>query len=54
MLKPRMYCQTATKVIGGRCDMATYVIMNRFSPDTFSDPKEFKDLAALVSEKFKS
>ena len=34
--------------------MATYVILSRFSPDAFSDPKEFKELAAKVSEKIKN
>ncbi len=33
--------------------MATYVILSRFSPDAFSDPKEFKGLAAKVSEQIK-
>lgn len=33
--------------------MATYVILSRFSPDAFSDPREFKGLAAKVSEQIK-
>lgn len=34
--------------------MATYVILSRFSPQAFGDPKDFKQLAAAVSEKIKS
>ena len=34
--------------------MATYVILSRFSPEAFRDPKEFKKLAADVSSKIKS
>ncbi len=34
--------------------MATYVILSRFSPEAFRDPKEFKELAAAVTEKIKS
>lgn len=34
--------------------MATYVILSRFSPEAFRDPKEFKRLAADVSSKIKS
>ncbi len=34
--------------------MTTYVILSRFSPDAFADPKDFKQLAAKVSEKIKS
>jgi uncharacterized protein with GYD domain len=34
--------------------MATYVILSRFSPEAFGDPKQFKKLAAKVSEKIKS
>lgn len=34
--------------------MATYVILSRFSPDAFRDPKEFKKLAEEVSAKIKS
>ncbi len=33
--------------------MATYIILSRFSPEGFSDPKDFKQLAAAVSEKIK-
>lgn len=33
--------------------MATYVILSRFSPDAFSDPKDFQKLAAAVSDKIK-
>jgi uncharacterized protein with GYD domain len=33
--------------------MATYVILSRFSPEAFRDPKDFKKLAATVSEKIK-
>lgn len=33
--------------------MATYIIMSRFSPDAFDDPKKFRDLANTVSEKIK-
>ncbi len=34
--------------------MATYVILSRFSPEAFRDPREFKKLAAEVSSKIKS
>ena len=34
--------------------MATYVILSRFSPEAFADPKDFKQLAATVSAKIKS
>jgi uncharacterized protein with GYD domain len=34
--------------------MATYVILSRFSPDAFRDPKDFKKLADTVSSKIKS
>lgn len=34
--------------------MATYVILSRFSPDAFRDPKEFKKLAETVSHKIKT
>ena len=33
--------------------MATYVILSRFSPDAFQDPKDFKKLADAVSSKIK-
>jgi uncharacterized protein with GYD domain len=33
--------------------MTTYVILSRFSPQAFSDPKEFRDLANAVSAKIK-
>lgn len=33
--------------------MQTYVILSRLSPTAFRDPKEFKQLAATVSEKIK-
>ncbi|MHC4944381.1 MAG: GYD domain-containing protein [Planctomycetota bacterium] len=34
--------------------MPTYIIFSRFSPDAFGDPREFKELAAAVSDKIKS
>ena len=34
--------------------MATYVILSRLSPNAFRDPKDFKQLAANVSEKISS
>ena len=34
--------------------MTTYVILSRFSPEAFRDPKEFKKLAEAVSSKIKS
>lgn len=34
--------------------MAMYAILSRFSPEAFSDPKEFKRLAEAVSAKIKS
>jgi hypothetical protein len=33
--------------------MATYVILSRVSPEALSGPKNFKALAATVSEKIK-
>ena len=33
--------------------MTTYIILSRFSPEAFEDPKDFKDLAATVSAKIK-
>ncbi len=33
--------------------MTTYIILSRFSPDAFDDPKKFRDLAAAVSAKIK-
>ena len=33
--------------------MATYVILSRFSPNAFTDPKDFKKLAKTVSQKIK-
>ena len=34
--------------------MATYIILSRFSPDAFKDPKEFKELAKEVSTRIRS
>ncbi len=34
--------------------MATYVILSRFSPDAFTDPRDLKQLAHTVSGKIKS
>lgn len=34
--------------------MATYVVLSRFSPAAFRDPKDFKNLADTVSSKIKS
>ena len=34
--------------------MATYIILSRFSPQAFGDPKDFKKLAATVSAKIKT
>jgi uncharacterized protein with GYD domain len=33
--------------------MATYIILSRFSPNAFKDPKEFKSLAVEVSKRIK-
>ncbi len=33
--------------------MTTYIILSRFSPEAFEDPKNFRELAAAVSEKIK-
>ncbi len=33
--------------------MTTYIILSRFSPEAFGDPKNFKDLAATVTAKVK-
>ena len=34
--------------------MTTYIILSRFSPEAFEEPKKFKELAALVSAKIKA
>jgi uncharacterized protein with GYD domain len=34
--------------------MGTYIILTRVSPQAFKDPKEFRQMAANVSEKIKS
>ena len=34
--------------------MAMYIILSRFSPEAFRDPKEFRKLAEDVSSKIKS
>jgi len=34
--------------------MATYVILSRFSPEAFQEPKEFKGLAKAVAARIKS
>lgn len=34
--------------------MATYIILSRFSPEAFRDPKEFTGLAKDVAEKIKN
>ena len=33
--------------------MTTYIMLSRFSPEAFEDPKNFKDLAAAVSARIK-
>lgn len=33
--------------------METYIILSKISPEAFRDPKDFKQLAARVSEKIK-
>jgi uncharacterized protein with GYD domain len=33
--------------------VTTYIILSRFSPEAFEDPKNFRDLAATVSAKIK-
>jgi uncharacterized protein with GYD domain len=33
--------------------VTTYIILSRFSPEAFQDPKNFKELAANVSAKVK-
>lgn len=39
--------------IPGGVMMGTYIILSRISPEAFKDPKEFKQIAARVSEKIK-
>jgi len=34
--------------------MPTYIVLSRFSPDAFRDPKNFKELATAVAAKIKS
>ncbi|MEJ2010581.1 MAG: GYD domain-containing protein [Acidobacteriota bacterium] len=34
--------------------MATYVLLSRFSPEAFRDPKDFKKLADAVTSKIKA
>jgi uncharacterized protein with GYD domain len=38
----------------GDVSMATYVILSRFSPKAFDDPKDFSKLAEKVSSRIKS
>jgi len=45
---------TALRLAYGGGEMATYVILSRFSPRSFKDPKEFKKPAEAVSAKIKS
>jgi uncharacterized protein with GYD domain len=33
--------------------VTTYIILSRFSPEAFDDPKNFRELAASVSERIK-
>jgi uncharacterized protein with GYD domain len=33
--------------------VTSYIILSRFSPEAFDDPKNFRDLAAAVSERIK-
>lgn len=33
--------------------MTTYIILSRFSPEAFEDPKNFRELAAAVSAKIR-
>lgn len=33
--------------------MATYIILSRFSPEAFGDPRDFRQLAGAVSEHIK-
>lgn len=33
--------------------MTTYIILSRFSPEAFDDPRDFKDLASAVSAKIR-
>jgi hypothetical protein len=33
--------------------VTTYIILSRFSPEAFDDPKKFKELASEVSAKIK-
>ena len=33
--------------------MTTYIILSRFSPEAFADPKMFRELASAVSAKIK-
>jgi len=34
--------------------VTSYIILSRFSPEAFAEPKNFKDLAAAVSAKIKT
>jgi len=34
--------------------MQTYIILSNFIPDAFKDPKEFKSLSTVVSEKIRN
>jgi len=36
-----------------RYEMATYVILSRFSPEAFAEPKDFRKLADAVSSRIK-
>ncbi len=34
--------------------MAAYVILSRFAPEAFANPRDFKELAAAVSQRIKA
>ena len=42
-----------TPELPAAAQMATYVILSRFSPEAFKEPSEFKKLADAVSSKIK-
>jgi uncharacterized protein with GYD domain len=50
----RSFLQTIHKVGERRNNMSTYIILSRFSPEAFDDPKHFLELAEQVSKKIRT
>jgi uncharacterized protein with GYD domain len=50
----QIFFQTILNVGERRSKMNTYIMLSRFSPEAFDDPKHFLELAEQVSKKIKS